>query len=60
MHYEIGSASLNTKVISLFQIDPDIFLFKAVCGVVLLSIVWPLAFLGYLVTLYGLRILAWP
>jgi hypothetical protein len=38
--------------------DPDIFLFKAVCTVVLLSVVWPLAFLGYLVTLYGIRILA--
>jgi hypothetical protein len=59
MHYEISSLSLNTKFLDPLRMDPDIFLFKAVCGVVLVSIVWPLAFLGYLVTLYGLRILAW-
>lgn len=59
MHYEASSPSLNTKFIDLLKIDQDIFLFKAVCGVVLVSIVWPLAFLGYLVTLYGIRVLAW-
>jgi hypothetical protein len=59
MHAGTSTPSVNTKFIDLLTIDPDIFLFKAVWGVVVLSLVWPLAFLGYLVTVYGIRILAW-
>jgi hypothetical protein len=59
MHYEMSRPSLSTKFIDLLRMDQDILLFKAACGVVLASIVWPLAFLGYLVTLYGIRVLAW-
>ena len=58
MHYGIR-AYRTLRRIDLLQIDPDVVLFKAVCGVVLLSIAWPLAFLGYLATVYGVRILAW-
>lgn len=59
MHYETSSPCLASKFIERPTIDHDILLFKALCGVVLMSIVWPLAFLGYLVTLYGVRILTW-
>lgn len=58
MHYGMR-AYLTLKRIDLLKIDSDVFLFKAACGVVLLSIAWPLAFLGYLATVYGVRILAW-
>jgi hypothetical protein len=59
MHYEMRSTYLTLKRIDLLKIDSDVLLFKALCGVIFLSIAWPLAFLGYLVTVYGLRILAW-
>jgi len=41
----------------LFNIDSDRILFKALFAVVLLSVVWPLAFIGYLVTVYGPHVL---
>lgn len=59
MHYEMPSAYLTLKRIDWLKIDSDALLFKALCGIVLLSLAWPLAFLGYLVTVYGVRILAW-
>jgi hypothetical protein len=59
MHYEMRSAYLPLKRIDWLKIDSDALLFKALFGIVLLSMAWPLAFLGYLVTVYGVRILAW-
>lgn len=58
MHDEASNPSRNTTFITFFSMDQDILLFKAVCGVVVASIVWPLGLLGYLVTVYGIRILA--
>jgi hypothetical protein len=58
MHDRVSGHSL-TPFIHLLRSDPDLLLFQALYGVVVLSIVWPLAFLGYLVTQYGIRILAW-
>ena len=59
MHYEMRSTYLTLKRIDLLKIDSDVLLFKALWGAIFLSIAWPLAFLGYSVTVYGLRILAW-
>jgi hypothetical protein len=42
---------------SLIKVDIDELLFKTLVGVILLAALWPLAFLGYLVTVYGGRIL---
>lgn len=58
MHFRVSGPSL-TPFIDLLRSDPDLVLFQALYGVVVLSIVWPLVFLGYLVTQYGIRILAW-
>ena len=59
MHYEMRSSYPILKSIDWLKIDADVLLFKAVCGIFFLSMAWPLAFLGYLVTVYGVRILAW-
>jgi hypothetical protein len=42
---------------SLIKVDTDEVLFKLLLGVILLAALWPLGFLGYLVTVYGGRIL---
>jgi hypothetical protein len=42
---------------SLIKVDTDEALFKLLLGVILLAALWPLGFLGYLVTVYGGRIL---
>lgn len=42
---------------SLIDVDTDALLFKSLLGVVLLAGLWPLGFLGYLLTVYGIRIL---
>lgn len=59
MHYEMRSSYPTLKTIDWLKIDHDALLFKALCGIVFLSMAWPLAFLVYLVTVYGVRILAW-
>lgn len=50
-------SDLARTAIGLFKIDSDRVLFKALFAVVLLSVVWPLAFVGYLVTVYGPHVL---
>jgi hypothetical protein len=45
------------KVIGLLKIDSDWLLFQTLFALVLLWMVWPLAFLGYLATVYGPHIL---
>lgn len=51
-----GSDFAGTAI-GLLKIDTDRVLFKALFAVVLLSVVWPLAFIGYLVTVYGPHVL---
>jgi hypothetical protein len=48
-----------SRVPSLLKIDTDLLLFKSLLAVVLLTALWPLGFVGYLVTVYGSRILCW-
>jgi hypothetical protein len=48
---------LAGTALGLFKIDSDRVLFKALFAVVLLSAVWPLAFIGYLLTIYGPHVL---
>jgi hypothetical protein len=43
----------------LINIDTDVVLFKSLLAVILLTALWPLGFLGYLVTVYGAHILVW-
>ena len=45
------------KVIGSLKIDSDRVLFQTLFALVLLGMVWPLAFLGYLATVYGPHIL---
>ena len=45
------------KVIGFLNIDSDLLLFQTLFAIVLLWMVWPLAFLGYLATVYGPHIL---
>ena len=45
------------KVLGLLKIDSDRVLFQTLFAIVLLWMVWPLAFLGYLATVYGPHIL---
>ncbi|WP_447987014.1 hypothetical protein [Nitrospira sp. Nam74] len=45
------------KVIGLLKIDSDRILLQTLFAIVLLWIVWPLVFLGYLATVYGPHIL---
>ena len=42
-----------------YAVDPDKVLFKSLVAVILLTALWPLGFIGYLVTVYGSRILVW-
>jgi len=44
-------------MLSLIHVDTDKLLLKVLLGVVLLAALWPLGLLGYLVTVYGGRIL---
>jgi hypothetical protein len=48
---------LIDKVIGSLKIDSDRVLFQTLFALVLLGMVWPLAFLGYLATVYGPHIL---
>ncbi len=50
-HHLIG------KLTGLLKIDSDRVLFQTLFAIVLLWMVWPLAFLGYLATVYGPHIL---
>jgi len=43
--------------VSSIDVDTDALLFKSLLGVILLAALWPLGFLGYLLTVYGARIL---
>ena len=45
------------KVIGLWKIDSDRLLFQTLFTILLLWMVWPLAFLGYLATVYGPHVL---
>jgi hypothetical protein len=49
--------STDIKIMSLINVDTDEVLFKSLLGVILLAALWPLGFLGYLVTVYGTGIL---
>jgi hypothetical protein len=61
MYYGVkGPRDLAGTTLGLFKIDSDRILFKALFAVVLLSVVWPLAFIGYLVTVYGPHVLIGP
>jgi hypothetical protein len=48
-----------SRLTSLLRVDADVFLFKSLLAVIVLIALWPLGFLGYLVTVYGSRILCW-
>jgi hypothetical protein len=52
-----GRHDIACTTIRFFKIDSDRILFKALFAVVLLSVVWPLAFVGYLMTVYGPHVL---
>jgi hypothetical protein len=43
---------------SLIKVDIDALLFKSLVAVIFLAALWPLGLLGYLVSVYGSRILA--
>ena len=47
------------RLTSLLNVDPDVFLLKSLLAVIVVIALWPLGFLGYLVTVYGSRILWW-
>jgi hypothetical protein len=47
----------RVTMLSLIHVDTDKLLLKVLLGVVLLAALWPLGLLGYLVTVYGGRIL---
>jgi hypothetical protein len=49
--------STHINIMSLINVDTDEVLFKALLGVILLAALWPLGFLGYLLTVYGASIL---
>jgi hypothetical protein len=51
--------SIAEPLRSLINIDTNAVLFQALLGVILLTALWPLGLLGYLVTVYGGRILLW-
>jgi len=44
---------------ALVNIDTDLFLLKSLLAVIVVIALWPLGFIGYLVTVYGSRILCW-
>jgi hypothetical protein len=47
----------NITMLSLIDVDTDKLLFNVLLGVIALAALWPLGLLGYLVTVYGGRIL---
>ena len=47
----------DLRIMSLINVDTDAFLFKSLLGVIVLAVLWPLGLLGYLLTVYGARIL---
>jgi hypothetical protein len=47
------------RLTSLVNIDTDLFLLKSLLAVIVVIALWPLGFVGYLVTVYGSRILCW-
>ncbi len=49
--------SRDIGIMSLINVNPDELLFKSLLAVILLAALWPLGFLGYLVTVYGGHIL---
>ncbi len=50
---------VHLPLISVLKVDTDVLLFKSLLAVILLTALWPLGFLGYLLTVYGGRILVW-
>ena len=50
---------LFSRLTCLLNIDSDLFLFKSFLAVIVAIALWPLGFVGYLVTVYGSRILCW-
>jgi hypothetical protein len=48
-----------SRVTSLLKIDTDLFLLKSLLAIIVVIALWPLGFVGYLVTVYGSRILCW-
>jgi hypothetical protein len=48
-----------STVMSLINVDTDVLLFKSLFAVIILTALWPLGLLGYLLTVYGGRILLW-
>ena len=48
-----------SRLMHLLNLDTDVLLFKSLLVIIVLTALWPLGFLGYLVTVYGTRILAW-
>lgn len=49
--------SKGIQRLSCMNLDSDELLFKLLLGVFFLAVLWPLGLLGYLVTVYGSRIL---
>ena len=48
-----------SRLTALLNIDTDLFLLKSLLAVIVVIALWPLGFVGYLVTVYGSRILCW-
>jgi hypothetical protein len=48
-----------SRLTSLLNVDTDVFLLKSLLAVIVVIALWPLGFVGYLVTVYGSRILCW-
>ena len=48
-----------SRLTALLNFDPDLFLLKSLLAVIVVIALWPLGFVGYLVTVYGSRILSW-
>jgi hypothetical protein len=48
-----------SRVTYLLNLDTDVLLFQSLVAVIVLIALWPLGFLGYLVSVYGSRILWW-
>jgi hypothetical protein len=48
-----------SRLTSLLNVDTGVFLLKSLLAVIVVIALWPLGFVGYLVTVYGSRILCW-
>lgn len=46
-------------LLSIPSVDTDLLLFRSLLAVIVVAAVWPLAFVGYLLTVYGTRIWVW-